>query len=103
MASPITVTTTPIILVVRNNNRDRLILQNEGKLPVYVKRQKTNAITDIPSDTNFDFVLYGPQGAEASNITQINSVATYAAAIVASGENKSSNVSVLETVKTNIY
>jgi len=100
MASPINVTKIPIILVKRNNSRDRLILQNEGKVPVYVKRQPTNVITDIPSDTNYDFILYPGQGNSEDVITQINSVATFAGVVVENGNDKNANVAVLETIKT---
>lgn len=98
MASPINITTTPIVIVIRNNRRDRLILQNQGKIPVYIKRQPTNLITDIPSDTNYDFILYPPKGNDQATITKINSVACYAAVVVENGNDKNSDISVMQTI-----
>jgi hypothetical protein len=105
MTSPIIVTNTPIILVTRNNSRDRLMLQNNGKRDVYVKRQPTNIITDIPSPTNYDFILYSQTGNEDPDITQINSVAAYAAVAALPSDkapSSSSEVAVMQTIKTNI-
>lgn len=99
MASPITVATTPIMLVNVNINRDVVQFQNNGKKDVFVKKQKSNTITDVPSDTNYDFILKSD-----NSIVDITSVSAFAGVTVSSGSSdvQVGEVGILETIKTNL-
>ena len=56
MTSPITVTTTPILVAPLNVNRREIIFQNTGNRDIYLKKQ-TGRCPVVPSITNYDHKL----------------------------------------------
>ena len=57
MASPITITTTPIMVAKRERNRHVIRFQNTGTHPVYITKQSPDGGITTPSVTNYDYVI----------------------------------------------
>lgn len=101
MASPITVTTTPTLLIGKNRKRKVTQLQNTGSDPVYVKKWPYNvAIAPVPSSTNYDFILNAKPG-EGNKEDEIHKI-TSVSAFVGVTASKTSTVAVMETVEVMI-
>jgi len=82
MASPITLTTTAVVVVPFNARRRTLLLQNTGATnAIYVKKQIPGAAQSIPSATNYDFEMTA-LGTE-DGIVQIDSAAAFMAVAAA--------------------
>lgn len=97
MASPITVGTTPVLLITVNTKRKNVIFQNNGKEEIYVKRWPPGTPAPIPSATNYDFILC-PDKEEGTLCGEIFSTESISAFVAVSGKN-TAPVGVTETVK----
>jgi len=79
MISPVTVGTTPVVLAKANLNRKSMILQNNSKEDVYIKKQKLTGAYVLPTATNYDFILHGSVGecTDGERIELFDSVAAF--------------------------
>ena len=68
MTSPVTVTNTPVIVAPINPRRVRIFLQNTGTTKTFFKKQSSTSVPNIPSATNYDFILWDT---EENGIRQI--------------------------------
>jgi hypothetical protein len=93
MASPLTITTTPAVVISFNKKRKTISFQNTGANVIYLKKQIPGAAVSIPSATNYDLELF-IAGTDPDVITFTTSAAWMAVAGAAT-----STLAVLETVK----
>jgi len=96
MSSPIIVSTTPLTIAAFNRNRDTIYLQNTGTNTVYVKKQIPGAASNLPTATNYDFLL-PPFGVDM-DVIPIQTAASFIAVAAAA----TSTVAVMETARTTI-
>jgi hypothetical protein len=100
MASPINVTTAPTVLIGVNLKRNSIILQNNSKEDVYVKKQNLKGAPIVPTSTNYDFILHGSVG-EGNDGEKIEMIETVAAFIGVTTKGTAA-VGVSETVKVTL-
>jgi hypothetical protein len=79
MSSPVTVTTSPVALIGVNLKRANVIFQNNSKEDVYVKKQLLTGPVNVPSPTNYDFILHGSvgEGNDGERIEILDTVAAF--------------------------
>ena len=98
----IAISTTPVKVVDIDNKRVKVFLQNVGTEPIYFTKQNYADIPNIPSKTNYDFVLHPVEEKVVANkdrecITQIE---VYSTAIFnAISEGDGSELAYMETSK----
>lgn len=100
MNSPVTVTTTPTAMAGVNLKRSAILLQNNSKEDVYVKKQKLTGPVIVPSATNYDFILHGSVG-EGNDGEKIEIIDTVAAFVGVTAKSTAA-VGVSETVKVSL-
>lgn len=99
MTSPVTVTTTPTLLVKANLSRQSVLLQNNSKQDVYIKKQKLFAPYVVPTTTNYDFILHGSIGeGDGESLEILDSVAAF----IGVTDKQTATVAVSEIVKVKL-
>lgn len=95
------VNTTALTVLPINNRRKKLFFQNTGKEKIYITKQNFSNIPNIPSSTNYDYILYpseystnGNKGFEFETTLEIETTSR----INAVSENDGSKLAYFETV-----
>jgi len=90
MATPLAVSTSPIVAIARNLSRVNVQFQNTGNTTLYFARAPI-----VPTSTNYEFLLSGTGNAANEATLTTNSVSQFN--VVSSGAN--GVLAIFETVK----